>query len=209
VRDLLSICCTLFRWLRERCPDYSAAKASLLVRARQIGRIPFDPCQWPVTAGRWGSAQARQRTAQQPPERCGGDCADPRARLRQQPRLLAQHPAANRSVGGDEQCPRARAGRTGKANRRRGVIFVSGAGSGPLAQKWRAMSDEDRNYVHAVALRERGARIRLVETRGQSEVIGYAGETLVLGPQGCAGGQPGRRQEMSIDISDPTASEQM
>ena len=79
----------------------------------------------------------------------------------------------------------------------------------PWPKNWRAMSDEDRNYVHAVALRERGARIRLVETRGQSEVIGYAGETLVLGPQGCAGGQPGRRQEMSIDISDPTASEQM
>ena len=68
-------------------------------------------------AGRAGrgdgsSAQACQRVVQRPPERDRADCAHPGARVRQQRRLLAERAAAQRSVGGDEQSPRARADRT-------------------------------------------------------------------------------------------------
>ena len=52
---------------------------------------------------------------QRPPERDGRDGAHPRPRVRQQPGLLAQRAAAQRSLGGDEQPERARADRARQA----------------------------------------------------------------------------------------------
>jgi addiction module HigA family antidote len=49
----------------------------------------------------------------------------PRSRVRQQPGFLAERAAAHRSVGGDEQSPRARADRTREAAGRGGVISVT------------------------------------------------------------------------------------
>ncbi len=55
------------------------------------------------------------------------------ARVRQQSGLLAERAAAQRSVGGDEQSPRARADRTRDATRYRGVMFITGKGKDALA----------------------------------------------------------------------------
>ena len=68
---------------------------------------PMGLTQGALAAAMGVPAQARQRALQRPPRRDGGDGADPRARVREEPRLLPQHSAAERSLGSHEQ-PRQR-----------------------------------------------------------------------------------------------------
>lgn len=116
-------------------------RTMLMTKRKQatVGEILVEEFMQPLglTQAALAEAMGVQRKhvneVQRPPDGNSGDGTHPRARVWQQPHLLAQRPTAQRSVGSNEQPPRAQADRTRDTARYRGVMFITGKEKDALA----------------------------------------------------------------------------